>query len=95
MDRVRLGLTVVAAQAVRDWRRLEGVSVERWLTRVGGANTFRNIWRPLLRSKFDGARFDDVPATWIWARLVRMKSARRGATQREGAGHLVGGTPRS
>jgi protoporphyrinogen oxidase len=91
IDRLRLGLTVLAAQAVRDWRRLESTSVERWLVRVGGRNAFENIWRPLLRSKFDGDRFDDVPATWIWSRLVRMKSARTGATQQEGAGHLIGG----
>jgi protoporphyrinogen oxidase len=91
VDRFRLGLTVLAAQAVRDWRRLESVSVERWLVRVGGRNAFENIWRPLLRSKFDGDRFDDVPATWIWSRLVRMKSARSGASQQEGAGHLIGG----
>lgn len=91
IDRFRLGLTVIAAQMVRDWRRLEGISVERWLVRVGGRKAFQNIWRPLLRSKFDGTLFDDVPATWVWSRLVRMKSARSGAAQQEGAGHLVGG----
>lgn len=91
IDRLRLGATVVAAQLVRDWRRLEGVSVERWLVRLGGRVAFENIWRPMLRAKFDGSVFDDVPATWIWARLVRMKSARSGAAQQEGAGHLIGG----
>jgi len=91
IDRFRLGLTVIAAQMVRDWRRLEGISVERWLVRVGGRTAFQSIWRPLLRSKFDGTLFNDVPATWVWSRLVRMKSARWGATQQEGAGHLVGG----
>ncbi len=91
MDRLRLGATVVAAQLVRDWRRLEEVSVEHWLVRLGGRTAFENIWRPMLRAKFDGSVFDDVPATWIWARLVRMKSARSGAAQQEGAGHLIGG----
>jgi protoporphyrinogen oxidase len=91
IDRFRLGLTVLAAQLVRDWHRLEGVSVERWLVRTGGRGAYENIWRPLLRSKFDGSYFDNVPATWIWSRLVRMKSARSGAMQQEGAGHLIGG----
>lgn len=90
IDRFRLGLTVLAAQMVRDWKSLESVSVEKWLIRFGGRNTFQNIWRPMLRAKFDGS-FGDVPATWIWSRLVRMKSARSGASQQEGAGHLVGG----
>jgi hypothetical protein len=44
----------------------------------------------MLRAKFDG-QYEDTPATWMWSRLVRMKSTRRGANQREQAGHLIGG----
>jgi protoporphyrinogen oxidase len=90
IDRFRLGLTVLYAQLVRDWHELEGVSVEKWLTRWSGRRTYENIWRPLLQAKFDG-NFADAPATYIWARLVRMKSTRNGANQKEQAGHLVGG----
>jgi protoporphyrinogen oxidase len=90
IDRFRLGLTVLGAQFIRDWRRLEGVGVEPWLLKWSGKNTYENIWRPMLRAKFDGG-FEDVPATFIWSRLVRMKSTRAGANQKEEAGHLVGG----
>ena len=90
IDRVRLGVTVLAAQMVRDWRSLETVSVEEWLIRYAGRNGYENIWKPLLKAKFDGG-FDNVPATWIWSRLVRMKSTRDGANQKEEAGHLIGG----
>src|SRR5690606_3954745 len=89
-DRVRLGVTVLAAPMVRDWRSLETVSVEEWLIRYAGRNGYENIWKPLLKAKFDGG-FDNVPATWIWSRLVRMKSTRDGANQKEEAGHLIGG----
>ena len=89
-DRFRLGLTVLAAQRVQDWQQLEKISVEEWLLRWGGKNTYSNIWRPMLKAKFDGG-FDRVPATWIWARLVRMKSTRKGASQTEKAGYLIGG----
>jgi protoporphyrinogen oxidase len=90
VDRFRLGLTVLYAQIVKDWQRLEGISVEEWLLRLSGSRTFQNIWRPMLRAKFDGS-FQNTPATYIWARLVRMKSTREGASQKEEAGHLVGG----
>ncbi|HXV97901.1 MAG TPA: NAD(P)/FAD-dependent oxidoreductase, partial [Anaerolineae bacterium] len=90
IDRFRLGLTVLYAQFVRDWQQLEGISVEDWLIRWSGRRTFENIWRPMLRAKFDGG-FDDTPATYIWSRLVRMKSTRGGANQKEEAGYLVGG----
>jgi len=90
IDRFRLGLTVLAAQFTKDWRDLESVSVQDWLLKWGGKVTFQNIWRPMLKAKFDGG-FDNVPATWIWSRLVRMKSTREGASQKEMAGHLIGG----
>lgn len=90
IDRFRLGLTVLAAQRIQDWRELEGISVEEWLIRLSGKNTYQNIWRPMLAAKFDGD-FRNVPATWIWSRLVRVKSTRQGASQKEMAGHLIGG----
>jgi protoporphyrinogen oxidase len=90
IDRFRLGLTVLYAQFVRDWHQLEGISVEDWLVRWSGRRTFQNIWRPMLRAKFDGG-FDNTPATYIWSRLVRMKSTRGGANQKEEAGYLIGG----
>ncbi|MBN1218149.1 MAG: NAD(P)/FAD-dependent oxidoreductase [Anaerolineae bacterium] len=90
IDRFRLGLTVLYAQFVRNWHQLEGVNVEQWLLRLSGRRTYENIWRPLLKAKFDGG-FDNTPATYIWSRLVRMKSTRGGANQKEEAGHLIGG----
>jgi protoporphyrinogen oxidase len=90
IDRFRLGLTVLYAQFVRDWQHLEGVSVQDWLLHLSGRQTFENIWRPMLKAKFDGG-FESTPATYIWARLVRMKSTRSGATQKEMVGHLIGG----
>jgi protoporphyrinogen oxidase len=44
----------------------------------------------MLKAKFDGG-FDNTPATYMWSRLVRMKSTREGANQKEMAGHLIGG----
>ncbi|MBP7691320.1 MAG: NAD(P)/FAD-dependent oxidoreductase [Anaerolineales bacterium] len=90
VDRFRLGLTVLYAQFVRDWRALESISVEKWLLGLSGRTTFQNIWRPMLKAKFDGG-FENTPATWIWSRLVRMKSTRGGASQKEMAGYVIGG----
>jgi protoporphyrinogen oxidase len=90
IDRFRLGLTVLYAQFVRDWKSLESVSVEKWLVGLSGRTTFQNIWRPMLKAKFDGG-FENTPATYIWSRLVRMKSTRGGASQKEMAGYLIGG----
>ena len=90
IDRFRLGLTVAYAQFIKDWHTLEDISVEKWLLRWSGRGVFENIWKPLLKAKFDGG-FDNTPATYIWSRLVRMKSTRGGASQKEMSGHLIGG----
>ncbi|NLE76697.1 MAG: NAD(P)/FAD-dependent oxidoreductase [Chloroflexi bacterium] len=90
VDRLRLGATVLHAQQVRDWQQLERVNVQDWLIRWSGRRTFQNIWRPLLAAKFDGS-FDNTPATYIWARLVRTKSTRSGVNQKERAGYLPAG----
>jgi protoporphyrinogen oxidase len=90
LDRFRLGITVLYAQFVRNWHHLESIGVEKWLVRLGGQRTYKNIWLPMLKAKFDG-NFDNTPATYIWSRLVRIKSTRSGANQKEEAGHLIGG----
>jgi len=90
IDRFRLGLTVLYAQFVKDWHKLESISVEKWLLALSGKGTYKNIWLPMLKAKFDGG-FENTPATYIWSRLVRMKSTRSGANQKEQCGHLIGG----
>lgn len=75
IDRFRLGLTILQARRVQDWRVLEQTPVVEWLTKLGGRGTVEHIWKPLLRAKFDGG-FDNVPATYIWSRLVRTTDTR-------------------
>lgn len=89
-QRLALGLTVARAQFHRDWRALESLPVRDWLATLGGKKVFERLWDPMLKAKFDGD-YEQVPATWMWSRLVRMRSTRRGANQRERAGHLIGG----
>lgn len=90
IDRLRLGLTVVAANRVKDWRQLEHVPMRDWLVKYGGEEGFRRFWGPMLQAKFDGA-VGDTPATWMWSRLVRTRKTRKGVNAKEESGHLIGG----
>jgi protoporphyrinogen oxidase len=90
LDRARLALTILAARRVKDWRALEQQPVVEWLTRLGGAGPVEHIWKPLLRAKFDG-NYGDVPATYIWSRLVRMTDTRDRASAKEMMCYLPGG----
>ena len=90
VDRIRLGLTVVAANRVKNWRGLEQTPMRDWLVKVGGEEVFKRFWGPMLQAKFDGA-VGDTPATWMWSRLVRTRSTRKGVNAKEESGHLIGG----
>ena len=92
IDRLRLGLTIVAARRVKDWRTLEQVGLEDWLVKYGGRRLFDRFWNPMLTAKFDGT-FKRTPATYMWSRFVRMTSMRKGVRQKEMSGHLIGGYP--
>jgi protoporphyrinogen oxidase len=93
LGRARLAWFVAHCQLRRDYRSLEREPLERWLTRHCGAKVVRRIWRPLLDSRFDG-RHSELPATYLWARTNRMRSARDGRGSGETMGCLQGGHER-
>lgn len=91
-DRLRLGAFVASCQLRSDYAKLDDVPLEPWLRRLCGRRMVERLWRPLLDSKFDG-RFEDLPATYIFARTKRM-SATRDKAGREIMGWLHGGYQR-
>jgi len=90
VGRARLAWFVLQCQLRRDYAGLEDVPLERWLTRHCGRAVVERIWRPLLDSRFD-ARHAELPATYLWARTNRMRSARAGSGGGERMGAIAGG----
>jgi protoporphyrinogen oxidase len=89
VDRVRLGAFVARCQLKGEYADLEQIQLEAWLRRMCGNRLWNDLWRPLLDSKFDG-NFDDLPATYLWARTRRMAGTRDKAA-REVMGTIDGG----
>ncbi|HWH95012.1 MAG TPA: FAD-dependent oxidoreductase [Baekduia sp.] len=89
VDRVRLAAFAARCQLKSDYADLDGMSLETWLRKLCGTRLWDSLWRPLLDSKFDGA-YDDLPATYLWARTRRM-SATRDKAAREVMGTIDGG----
>jgi protoporphyrinogen oxidase len=88
-ERVRLAAFVARCQLTKSHDALDDEPLEEWLRRHCGRGVVEKLWQPLLDSKFDG-RFEDLPATYIWARTRRMGSTRdKGG--REVMGWLQGG----
>lgn len=93
ISKLRLGGTIFYASKVKDWHRLEKISVEEWLTRLSGRKTFQRMWRPLLRAKL-GDSYKETSAAFIWATIQRMYAARRSGLKREMFGYVRGGYAR-
>ena len=88
-DRARLAFFVAQCQLKKSYDDLDDIPLLAWLRRLCGQRVVDKLWRPLLDSKFDGA-YEDLPATYIWARSRRM-SKTRDASGREVMGWLRGG----
>jgi protoporphyrinogen oxidase len=89
LERARLAAFVARCQLKSSYDDLDQVPLEDWLRRLCGNRVHEKLWKPLLDSKFDG-RYDDLPATYIWARSRRM-SKTRDSSGREVMGWLEGG----
>ena len=90
IDKLRLGMTMLYASRVNNWRRLERISAEKWLSRWSGARTYRGFWRPLLRSKL-GDNANRASAAFIWAIMKRLYRARTSGAKVEKLGVARGG----
>jgi len=90
IQKFRLGLTIFAGSKIRNWKPLEHILVEDWLRKWSGNSTFEKIWRPLLKSKL-GEAYKRTNASFIWAYIQRMYSARRSGLKREMFGYVPGG----
>ncbi|GAC1411912.1 MAG: NAD(P)/FAD-dependent oxidoreductase [Candidatus Velthaea sp.] len=89
IDRIRLGLLMLQARAVKDWRTLETVSARDWLISMCGKNVYRVVWEPLLKGKF-GTAAPDISAVWFWNKLV-LRGGSRGKGGKEQLAYFRGG----
>jgi len=89
----RLGATIFYASKVKDWKHLEKISVEEWLTKLSGRRTFEKMWKPLLKAKL-GEAYRETSAAFIWATIQRLYAARNSGLKKEMFGYVRGGYAR-
>lgn len=93
VDKARLATTILYGSRVKNWRALEQESVETWLRKWSGAQTFERFWLPLLRAKL-GESYRDASAAFIWATIQRLYAARNSGLKKEMFGYVPGGYAR-
>ncbi len=74
-DRIRLGLVVFRVRGVKDWKKIEHLSVREWLEPIVGRNVYKVVWEPLIQSKFS-IYAEQISAVWFWKKLVLRGSTR-------------------
>ena len=90
IDKLRLGGTIVVGSKIRNGRKMERITVERWLRRWSGNAAFDTFWKPLLRAKL-GDSYPQASAAFIWATIQRLYAARRSGLKKEMFGYVAGG----
>ncbi len=75
-EALRAGLVGLSLLMTRDWRPLERVTADEWLSRKMGKRCYEVLWEPLLISKF-GEHYREVNMAWFWAR-VKARTPRLG-----------------
>jgi len=83
-DRIRLGMVVLRAKRLTDWRPLESETAEEWLVSRCGRRVYSVLWEPLLRAKF-GLLAREVSAVWFWNKL-----ALRGGSRNKAGSEVLG-----
>ena len=69
IDRIRLGLVTLRLRRMKDWRPLEGVTADQWLSRNSGDSVYKVFWGPMLRGKFGEDFYDQVGMAWVWGKI--------------------------
>jgi protoporphyrinogen oxidase len=89
IDRMRLAWTIAYCGVIRSWEKLDNEPIGPFLRRHGGDRLFESIWEPLLIAKL-GVDYDRFAASFIWATVYRMLSARKAKGRSEKLGFVRG-----
>ena len=86
-SKILFGLHMLYLRKINSWRRLESLSIRKWMERFYGKEIYEKIWVPLLHAKFED-HVKDIPMSWLWGRIHPRSASRRNG--KELLGYLKG-----
>jgi protoporphyrinogen oxidase len=89
LDRVRAGLMGLRLRRREDWAEFEHVTCKNWIEKNVSKKVFEKVWGPLLEGKY-GDAYDEVAMAWLWSKVHLRFQSRRGLSQKEYLGYLLG-----
>lgn len=88
-DRLRLGLVTFYLQRVKDWKKFESVTAERWLTRALGKRAYQRTLGAQIDAKF-GRYASQIAMVWFWGKIWLRTTSRRSPLEQERLGYIKG-----
>jgi len=89
LDRLRAGLMGVRLRGREDWAEFEHITCKDWIEKNVSRKVFEEVWGPLLIGKY-GSAYDQVAMAWLWSKVHLRFQSRRGLSQKEYLGYLMG-----
>lgn len=69
-DRVRTGIILLYLKITSNWKKLENITAESFITKWMGDKSWQILWKPLFVKKF-GKEYKKISASWFWARIKK------------------------
>ena len=88
-DRIRLGVTTFYLQRVKDWKKFESVTAERWLKRALGERAYSRTLGAQIDAKF-GRYASQIAMVWFWGKIWLRTTSRRSPLDQERLGYIKG-----
>lgn len=89
IDRVRAGLMGIRLRGREDWAEFEHITCKDWIEKNVSKKVFEKVWGPLLIGKY-GSAYDQVAMAWLWSKVHLRFQSRKGISQKEYLGYLLG-----
>jgi protoporphyrinogen oxidase/putative flippase GtrA len=90
VEKFRYGLMAFCCIRRKNWRALDGMRADQWITKWIGTRAYQLLWERSFGLKFYEYA-NTISAAWIWSRIKRIGSSRRSLMQEE-LGYLEGGS---
>jgi len=88
-DRIRLGILIFYVRLIKNWKKIEHLTIKEWLKPICGANVYNIVWEPLIQSKFS-VHSENISAVWMWKKLL-LRGGSRNKSGKENLAYYKGG----
>ncbi len=67
-EKIKFGISIVKLKMIKNYKKIEEYTAEKWLEKNCGKSVYKKIWEPLLITKF-GDRKKEISMAWLWGKI--------------------------